>query len=132
MCCVGCGVPLLMVDHNSVIAISCWSCGASAPVLITEDLKEFALPASFKQLPLVPKASPGDGSPHIEYYLGYSDHQNDAKDRVREVLEAAGLVSQRECSTDPGCPSAFQKGVERWKANSEISREHRVESTPEP
>ena len=74
------------------MAISC-GCGAMAPILVSED-RALTLPSSL----VLGMADMGTEPPHLEYYLGYSAHESEAKTQVEEVLrKLVGCTSQGDC-----------------------------------
>lgn len=101
--CVGCGQPVAKLIPGQTLAIAC-ACGANAPILHTLDGR-WAPPASLVR-------ATGAMIPHIEYYLGFSDHQSIIKTEVTRMLRAFGSISYTECS-DPNCRAAFERSKER-------------------
>jgi hypothetical protein len=124
--CVGCGRALVKSEGNKVLAISC-SCGALAPILHAGEatpvdlvgkspaekvlfywlLKGWCLPVSLVA------ASRGNGPmPHLEYYLGFSEHQTSIKAEMVNLLRELGAVSFTECS-DANCRESFKRARQR-------------------
>lgn len=96
--CVGCGRAITKSKPGQLLVISC-GCGASAPILHSEDGR-WAPPLSLVR-------ATGITLPHIEYYLGFSDHQSPLKTKVTQMLRALGSISYKECS-DADCREAFE------------------------
>lgn len=101
--CVGCGQPVARSIPGQTLAIAC-ACGALAPILHTKDGK-WAPPFSLA-------TATGVMIPHLEYYLGFSDHESPIKTEVTRMLKAFGSISYTECS-DPECRAAFERSKER-------------------
>lgn len=96
--CLGCGV---VADfHGGLLAISCAGCEAYSPFLVDNNGMVIGFPSSFgiRQL----------GGPHIEYYLGYSDHESEAKTAMIRVMREKGLSSQAECS-EARCQQQYER-----------------------
>ncbi len=105
--CVGCGVAVISSRPGQVLAMSC-RCGANAPILHSEAHTSWAPPASFV---LATGVKP---PPHLEYYLGFSDHESPLKTEVTRQLRAMGSVSFTECPEER-CPRAFERGKSEWE-----------------
>lgn len=114
--CVGCGRAVATVRPGQALAISC-ACGAIAPILHTED-GQWAPPYSLVK-------ATGIMSPHLEYYLGFSDHQSNTKTEVTRMLRALGSISYTEC-TDTQCRESFERSkrnYQEWRGRFESERE---------
>lgn len=110
--CIGCGRIVAHVSPGQSLAIAC-VCGASAPILHTKD-NTWAPPFSLVR-------ATGATIPHLEYYLGFSDHESQAKTAVIQMLRAFGSISYKEC-TEPECRANFERGklrYEIWLARQE-------------
>ena len=115
--CVGCGNPVISIEPGAMIAISCY-CGALAPILF-RGLDLPMIPSSLVFL-IYEKREP----PHLEYYLGYSDHKSGMKEQMAQELKVLGCTSQEGCEKDR-CQERYKKERERLE-----SRGHRqVESS---
>lgn len=109
MRCLGCDGNVCYMKPGQAMAIAC-RCGAGAPILFS-DSGPVAPPAS-----LILNLARRD-PPHIEYYLGYSDHESAAKDVAIDLLVSYGATWQRDCSEE-GCQRAVERqkqDVERWQ-----------------
>jgi len=116
--CVGCGQPVCHSEPGQVLAIAC-SCGALAPILhkkgtgildTSGDLFEGGWATPFSLL----KASRvGGPMPHLEYYLGFSDHESALKTEITRMLRALGAISYKECP-DATCREAFERSRQRY------------------
>lgn len=115
--CVGCGRAVAKSEPNRTLARAC-ACGANAPILHTEAAtvlglintslsSGWATPAS-----LLRGSKIGGPIPHLEYYLGFSDHESDLKTEVTRMLRALGAISYTECS-DATCREAFERSKKR-------------------
>ena len=82
MRCLSCGKALCQMEPGQAMAIA-GRCGAMPPVLFS-DTGSLAPPAS-----LILRLASHD-PPHLEYYLGYSDHQSEAKDQLIDLLVSHG------------------------------------------
>ena len=124
---VGCGAAVCNMEQGQTMAISCGTCGAGSPVLVSEDRTTIAPPAS---LVLAINGPPsGKEPPHLEYYLGYSDHASDLKSQIKAHLEARGSRSQRDCQQQ-ACLRAYHRAVERtWEP---LERLRRIQEIGEP
>lgn len=121
--CIGCGSYVIDAQPGKTIAISC-RCGASAPILVNEGGMSLWPPFSLvKQL-----TSTGKVTAHIEYYLGYSDHESSLKHATVEMLRRRGATLQEECDEDR-CRQAVVRGKERWER---LERERRIQEIGEP
>ena len=103
--CVGCGQPVAQVHPGQTLAIAC-RCGANAPIMYAKD-GSWATPFSLIQ------ATGVKPPPHLEYYLGFSEHQSTLKTEVIRMLRALGSISYTECS-DESCRQAFERSKEQW------------------
>jgi len=101
MRCLGCGNHVCNMERGQVMAIAC---GAGAPVLVS-DIGSVAPPASLGRLGYQEKEPP-----HIEYYLGYSDHESEVKDHFIDLLVSYSATWQRDCPKDE-----CQREIERHK-----------------
>lgn len=110
MRCLGCGGNVCYMKPGQAMAIAC-RCGAGAPILYS-DTGSVAPPASLVFL------SQAKVPPHIEYYLGYSDHESEAKDVVIDLLVRQGATWQRDCPEEE-----CQRAIERRKQDAERRRE---------
>jgi len=103
--CVGCGRAVCTSKPGQVLAIAC-VCGANAPILHTKD-NHWAPPASLVM-------ATGAMLPHLEYYLGFSEHQSPLKTEVTRMLRAMGAISYTEC-TETHCREAFERSKQRYQ-----------------
>ena len=106
--CVGCGQVVTRTRPGRVLAIAC-RCGANGPILHTEDggvFSPFSLMVATGNRPV----------PHLEYYLGFSDHQSDLKTEITRQLRALGAISYTECS-DARCRDGFQRSRANLEGN---------------
>lgn len=102
MSCLGCNQVVCEMDPGEIMAIAC-RCGANAPVLVGPDETTMAPPAS---LIFLAQKEPL----HVEYYLGYSEHQSPAKDQLIDILVSHGATWQKDC------PEAVcQRAIERHR-----------------
>lgn len=101
--CVGCGGAVATAKPGQVLAIAC-ICGANAPILHTKD-GHWAPPTSLV-------LATGARLPHLEYYLGFSDHESTTKTEVTRMLRAMGAISYTEC-TETHCREAFERSKKR-------------------
>ena len=97
--CLGCSNVVVNNFQGGTLAISC-SCGAYSPFLVNDFGRVVAEPSSFALYQV--------GGPHIEYYLGYSDHKSDAKTAMVRVMREKGMISQSEC-VQPACQEQYRK-----------------------
>ncbi len=104
--CVGCGEPVAQVHPGQALAIAC-RCGANAPILYAKD-GSWATPFSLIQ------ATGVKPPPHLEYYLGFSEHQSTLKTEVTRMLRALGSISCTECSGE-SCRQAFERSKAQWE-----------------
>jgi hypothetical protein len=107
--CVGCGRHVIDVTPGQVLAISC-TCGAMAPILVNDDLRaasHLSFPAS-----LVLAQRAGKPPAHLEYYLGFSDHESELKALALALLQERGSISQAECEEE-GCKAAWERSKRR-------------------
>jgi len=81
-----------------------------APILVGPNDELKAPPASL--LLTIPKRNPEQ--PHIQYYLGYSDHESEGKTAMIAFLRDAGCTPQAECS-HPECQRAAARGKSEWE-----------------
>jgi len=103
--CVGCGCAVASSKPGQVLAIAC-ICGANAPILHTKD-GQWAPPFSLVR-------ATGIMMPHLEYYLGFSDHQSPTKTEVTRMLRALGSISYTEC-TDTRCRESFERSKKHYQ-----------------
>ncbi len=125
--CVGCGSHVTTVEAGkcSVLAIACW-CGANAPILHGGDT--FMPPASLV------RASQDWSTPtvpHLEYWLGYSDHESRERTAVTLELREIGSISQAECTADEKCKGAYDRGVARWNQQKGDQQEQETRAQEE-
>ncbi|KKL20360.1 hypothetical protein LCGC14_2456260, partial [marine sediment metagenome] len=104
--CLGCGQPVAQIHPGQTLAIAC-RCGANAPILHAKD-GSWATPFSLIQ------ATGVKPPPHLEYYLGFSEHQSTLKTEVIRMLRALGSISYTECS-DESCRQAFERSKAQWE-----------------
>ncbi len=118
--CVGCGRAVCEAEEGQVLAISC-ICGAGAPILQGTRLSSFWRPASLGSIIRQPARLP-----HLEYYLGYSDHVSEMKSEMVAQLREAGSTSQEECTKEgEGCQEAYKRGRERCQ--QELARREKLD-----
>lgn len=127
MCCIGCGAAVCDMERGQTMAISCGTCGAGSPVLVSEDRTFIAPPASLV-LALNGPAS-GKELPHLEYYLGYSDHESDLKAQIKANLEALGSSTQKDCPREE-CRRAYSRALKRQ--HEPLERLRRIQEIGEP
>ena len=108
--CVGCGSAVCRSYPGQLLAISC-RCGAYAPIL--RGPWGFSAPASLV-LRRPTKGVMPEKLPHLEYYLGYSDHESKEKAQAIRELRGVGAISQAECP-EQECQEAYQRGRQRWQ-----------------
>jgi len=120
--CVGCGRAVCDVEseERAGLAVACL-CGADGPILRGDD-GSFSAPAtlvSILQMSTGPfvrpfRSWPRASIPHLEYFIGYSDHESALKTDLIQALRQLGFISQADC---PGkrCRKAYEKGRERWQ-----------------
>ncbi|MDP3063877.1 MAG: hypothetical protein Q8O40_11810 [Chloroflexota bacterium] len=126
--CVGCGGPVCTLRPGHTVAIAC-RCGAGSPILYEPTTaRVMAMPGS-----LYRALARKDTMPHLEYYLGYSDHTSQVKDRITLELQAAGSTSQRDC-TKMECQKAYQRGRAVWLEERQpaLERQRRIQEIGEP
>lgn len=134
--CVGCGRAVCEAEPWAVPAISCW-CGALAPVLRGDD-GSFCPPSSLVslvQMRTVLSMRPIKWRPHIEHYVGYSDHESVIKSQLIQALRVIGSISQAECSNER-CQRDYKQGRDRWQqyqeGREEQERDYRILEVGEP
>ena len=120
--CIGCGSYVIEAHPGQTIAIAC-RCGASAPILVNE-----ATGSMWPPLSLVKQMKELKVTAHIEYYLGYSDHESRLKIDTVEVLRRYGATLQEHCDEE-WCRHAVVRGKERWEG---LERERRIQEIGEP
>lgn len=115
MYCVGCDRAVIDMVPGKAVAIACGHCGAGAPILY--DGESLAPPASFVRLFLLTEQERAlaKAPPHLEYYLGYSDHMSVLKTGTIVGLKEIGSISQADCTGDPECPRQHARAVEKLK-----------------
>lgn len=122
--CLGCGGPVCRANwQGRTLSISC-RCGAGAPLLYNLTARITAMPTSLG-LALVKGRTP----PHLEYHLGYSDHDSPEKRDAMELLLIRGYTSQATCSRRK-CREAFRRGKAQWAEHQE--RAQRIAQIGEP
>lgn len=110
--CVGCGHQVCHAPPpGGTLAISC-ACGAGSPIMHMESGEIWGLPASL--VGFLGGLPPGQEPPHLEFYLGYSGHQSDLREKLEGELKATGCTSQQECQ-QPRCKVAYWNGVKRLR-----------------
>lgn len=119
--CVGCGRAVATSKPGQVLAIAC-VCGANAPILHTKD-HQCAPPLSLVQ-------ATGIVMPHLEYYLGFSEHQSPLKIEVTRMLRALGSISYTEC-TNSRCRESFERSKQNYQAWVERTKPNGKESKDE-
>lgn len=125
--CLGCGRHVCRAREGATLAISC-ACGAMAPVLLGKDGALQGLPASLVHLLRSYVLQDNEARPHLEYYLGFSDHHSPEKERMETVLRALGCIPQGECP-DPKCRQSYRRTLEEW--NHLMARQARLNG-PKP
>lgn len=85
--CVGCGGSIPW-DGTGIFAYTC-SCGAT---IFADQNGVPALPAS-----LIIRVKEGRDLPHIDYYLGFSNHVSEEKQRLYEELQKLGAIWSWDC-----------------------------------
>lgn len=113
--CVGCGRFVAWSEPGKILAIAC-SCGAMAPILVPEGADVLDL-GWFTPFSLLKASHFGGPIPHLEYYLGFSDHESALKTEVTRMLRALGSISYAECP-DEKCRESFEWGkrsYQEWK-----------------
>ncbi len=113
--CVGCGELVPDVDSKRTPVVPCGHCGASSPILQGDSF--FTASASLLgvfRLELTP--------PHLEIFLGYSDHTSPLKSTLAKALRMCGATTQSKCSSRR-CQIAYRRGKRQWKQLKTI--EHR-------
>lgn len=90
--CLGCGRGLAPYKPKQVLSISCPGCRAEAPIMECEG-ELTSVPASLLRFWHEGAEEP----PHLEYYLGYSDHHSVLKDNVAQTMKNKGCYSQESC-----------------------------------
>jgi len=105
--CIGCDQVLVNNYRGQVMGISC-ACGADAPILYCCENAGAAIPSSLGI------ATGNRPPPHLEYYLGFSDHRSDLKTLTAQALRALGSISYTECA-DAKCNDGFARTLERRK-----------------
>jgi len=103
--CVGCGRVVASVKPGQVLAIAC-VCGANAPIMHTKDGR-WAPPFSLVR-------ATGAMIPHLEYYVGFSNHESLLKTEVIRMLRAFGSISYEECP-DSQCRESFERARQRYE-----------------
>lgn len=93
--CIGCGRVVWRGVPSKELALSC-ACGALAPVISWSD-GSTSWPSSISYIHLR-----GGKIPHLEYYLGFTDHQSPEKVYAIVLLASLGSTSYRQCK-DNGC-----------------------------
>lgn len=114
MYCVGCGLPVGEAEPGKMLAVSC-PCGAMAPILHSPDGR-WAPPASFIR-------ATGVMTPHIEYYLGFSEHKSALKTELTRMLRALGSISYTEC-TDAHCRESWDRSKREYQVRLKAQTEH--------
>lgn len=104
--CVGCGRAVAKSRPGQVLAIAC-ACGANAPILHSEDGGWWCPPASLVM-------ATGANLPHLEYYLGFSEHESTMKTEVTRLLRALGAISYTEC-VDTRCRESFERSKQHYQ-----------------
>lgn len=117
--CLGCGGAVAPFVEGQTLAISC-GCGAMAPILVSTnpasgDLMYLGPPVSLVRV--LSSEGPPD-KPHLEYWLGYSDHESPMKNNFTDALRKAGCISRAECG-EQECRLAYVRGKSEW---AELSR----------
>lgn len=106
--CAGCGGPVCRASPGDILAISC-RCGAQAPVLY-DPLRQCA---PFFPSSMVRAIAEHTRLPHMEFYLGSSDHESTDRTVLTGWLRAAGATSQADCP-EPKCREAYRTGKQEW------------------
>lgn len=110
MSCLGCDQVVCNMEPGELMAIAC-SCGAAAPILRSHT-GQWAAPASLALMR-------GNEPPHLEYYLGYSDHESEGKSVYIDLLLGMGATWQVDCPEEE-----CQRDIERHRDREE--RRNRV------
>lgn len=122
--CAGCGQVVCQTAPGELLAVSC-RCGALAPVLYHGG-------GVHPPFSLISALLNSQAPPHVEYYLGYSDHMDPLRCRVETLLRAIGATSQANCK-DQRCREAYRQGRERWtELAEEQERQKRIAEIGEP
>jgi len=117
--CVGCGEPVCEAEPGDILAIAC-HCGAPAPIL--QGGGTFSPPLSLVRIVREARRK----LPHLEYFLGYSDHESVVKTALIEELRERGAISQAECPEEE-CQKDYQRGRERWQRRRQEEEERELE-----
>ena len=97
LCCVGCGKRVAKYWPDQTLAISC-RCGAGAPILFLEGTETRpSLPFSLLHALQMRELGRSVIPPHLEYYLGHSEHTSPIKRMVIAELRGLGCISENEC-----------------------------------
>ena len=92
--CVGCGRDIGWNGEG----IFCYTCPCGA-TLFAKKNHQFAFPAS-----LIIALHEGRELPHIDYYLGFSNHVSEEKEEAYKFLREHGAIWSWEC---PQCKPRF-------------------------
>lgn len=103
MKCVGCGREVNL-DKRGLFSYTC-PCGSR--VFYDEKRDVFYYPVSLHVAEIEKR-----GLPHIDYFLGYSNHQSDRKKLFYYLLRSKGSIWSWEC---PRCRKKFLERVKREK-----------------
>ena len=114
--CLGCGRPLIVNETGEAMAISCVFCGAMAPILVDEETHAVAPPISLLKV-LALGATP---EMHLEYYLGYSDHESSLRRGLEARLRHCGMTSQQDCGEEK-CRQEYTEKLMEWRRNTRIA-----------
>jgi hypothetical protein len=68
-------------------------------------------------------------APHLEYYLGYSDHESHLKSHLKASLEDLGSFTQSDCPREE-CRRDYARAVERQRRP--LERLRRIREIGEP
>lgn len=95
--CIGCDHSVARYEPGVMLAISC-RCGGDSPILTVDGREIASAPVSLVQLRLLRDSLRGTEAPHLERYLGFSDHESPIKSQLEKELRALGCISMSECN----------------------------------
>jgi len=124
--CIGCGNAVAKDVPGQTLAISC-SCGAGSPLLEADGQTLASIPASLMKLSyeyvegIKSEQDLAKEAPHLEYYLGYSDHDSPAKTNAVAFLKVLGCTAQQDCP-ELRCRADYEMGRLRCRDHNQTGR----------